>query len=368
MPSASTRVSEALTDSSTRAPKHEHYIAALKAIHYASQKENADIFPPQDPTRRVFAPGGSSSAIIDVEQELTSRLQVNDLRELTTAATANAPLAMGNETAPSGPPVGANPVGLWEHTEGRSTTLFYTAIFLPVFCVPIVILRLWTSKRIVGRWHKDDTLTVIATIFGIFQSAIVCVEARLGAGDHIVNITLEGLDLVLKVSKWGGVPVYNLTTLFIKASILVFYLRFTVDTALRICTFIVLLVVVAYSLTNAIAAIVLDCNEELKDNCRHLLNIFIAGAALNVATDVAILLLPFWILRPMKVSMGRKVGIAFVLMAGGFVSAVSIIRLVATTQANKEVDVTYGWGDSVKWRYFLPCSTLNPGSRLLTRR
>ncbi|KAM5343416.1 hypothetical protein ACJ41O_011953 [Fusarium nematophilum] len=240
---------------------------------------------------------------------------------------------MGNETAPSGPPVGANPVGLWEHTEGRSTTLFYTAIFLPVFCVPIVILRLWTSKRIVGRWHKDDTLTVIAT-----------------------------------VSKWGGVPVYNLTTLFIKASILVFYLRFTVDTALRICTFIVLLVVVAYSLTNAIAAIVLDCNEELKDNCRHLLNIFIAGAALNVATDVAILLLPFWILRPMKVSMGRKVGIAFVLMAGGFVSAVSIIRLVATTQANKEVDVTYGWGDSVKWRYFLPCSTLNPGSRLLTRR
>jgi hypothetical protein len=45
--------------------------------------------------------------------------------------------------------------------------------------------------------------------------------------------------------------------------------------------------------------------------------IFIACASMNVATDIAILVLPFWILRPMNLSLGRRLAIGVLLMAGG---------------------------------------------------
>ncbi|KAK7216087.1 hypothetical protein V2G26_004090 [Clonostachys chloroleuca] len=126
-----------------------------------------------------------------------------------------------------------------------------------------------------------------------------------------------------------------------------FYQRFNANRALEITTHAVLAVVVAYSLVNIIASFALDCSNPEK--CDRLFVAYIVCAALNVATDVAILLLPFWILCPLQVSTGRKIAIGMVLMGGRFVSAVSILRLVITIQTDKELDTTYAWGNSVKW-------------------
>ncbi|CAH0042263.1 unnamed protein product, partial [Clonostachys rhizophaga] len=163
------------------------------------------------------------------------------------------------------------PPGTFSHTGGHSTDVFLTAILLPIFSIPIVVVRLWTSKFIVRRWHPDD-------------------KARLGAGDHLFNFSPSNLELLLNVGRWVGVPLYNLTTVFIKASILMFYQRFTANRALKITTYAVLAVVVAYSLVNIIASFALDCSDPEK--CDRLFVAYIVCAALNVATDVAILLLP----------------------------------------------------------------------------
>uniref|UniRef100_A0A0B7KB82 Rhodopsin domain-containing protein n=1 Tax=Bionectria ochroleuca TaxID=29856 RepID=A0A0B7KB82_BIOOC len=153
--------------------------------------------------------------------------------------------------------------------------------------------------------------------------------------------------MIATVGRWGGVPLYNLTTVFIKASILMFYQRFTANRALKITTYAVLVAVIAYSLVNIIASFALDFSDPEK--CDRLFVAYIVCAALNVATDVAILLLPFWILRPLQISTGRKIAIGMVLMGGGFVSAVSILRLVINIQTDKDLDTTYAWGNSVKW-------------------
>ncbi|RMJ15568.1 hypothetical protein CDV36_004738 [Fusarium kuroshium] len=64
------------------------------------------------------------------------------------------------------------PVGFMSHTQGGSTSLFYTGIFMPVFSIPIVLLRLWTSQHVVNKWRKDDTLIVIATTLVLLQSVL----------------------------------------------------------------------------------------------------------------------------------------------------------------------------------------------------
>lgn len=117
--------------------------------------------------------------------------------------------------------------------------------------------------------------------------------------------------------KWAGVPLYNITTLFVKSSVLAFYLRFLVETSFRIFTHFVIFVVVSYGIVNTAATLALNCTNDLPDSCSTMIRIYIACAALNVLTDIIILLLPFWILRPMRVPFHRKIGIALVLMGGG---------------------------------------------------
>ncbi|KAH7125904.1 hypothetical protein EDB81DRAFT_698353 [Dactylonectria macrodidyma] len=246
------------------------------------------------------------------------------------------------------PPIGP-PIGLFDHTGGRSEALFITAVVFPIVSAPIIILRLWASKAILKKWHTDDSTFVYCTLSCFTADLDSSNEARLGAGDHIITMTPEGIDLLLKVRKWAGVPLYNITTVFIKASVLMFYLRFSITTAFRIVTYAVMFVVIAYSIVNVAASFALNCANNAA--CDQLFRVYITCAAINVATDFAILLLPFWLLRPMKVRFARKVGIAFVLMAGGFVLGVSIYRLVITIMVDEVKDVTYGWGESVKWRH-----------------
>ena len=110
---------------------------------------------------------------------------------------------------------------------------------------------------------------------------------------------------------------YNLTTLFVKASILAFYTRFSIDIAFLVFTYITLFVVISYSIVNIVGSWALNCGASNPSACHKNFIIFIVTSALNVATDFIILLMPFWILHPMKISRRRRIAIALVLMAGG---------------------------------------------------
>ncbi|KAI8656251.1 hypothetical protein NCS56_01228200 [Fusarium sp. Ph1] len=239
--------------------------------------------------------------------------------------------------------------GLFSHTEGPSKELFWNSVLMPIFCMPIVILRLWTSKRVVHKWHVDDTLIILAMIFAVLFSVDSALNARLGSGDHIWNIDPKFLEILLESTKWGGLPVYNIAIVFIKASVLTFYLRFTADVYFKMCSYAVLFIVVANAIVNIVGSAILECTAPGQPACQQTIIIQIISAAVNSATDGVILLLPFWLLRPMKVPLSRKIGIAVVLMAGGFVFFVSVFRLVSTIQLDDNLDVTYRGGNSLKW-------------------
>ena len=159
-------------------------------------------------------------------------------------------------------------------------------------------------------------------------------EARLGIGDHIWNIHPKGMGLMTKVCdcfpkrrqvvayrlqflEYVGVPVYNLNTLFIKISILFFYLRFSIDPTFKFSAYFVTVVVIGYSLISALGPVMFTCTTGREKGCAKVSTVHLTSACFNIATDFTILLLPLWLLQPMKVSIRRKAGIAVGLMAGG---------------------------------------------------
>lgn len=119
-----------------------------------------------------------------------------------------------------------------------------------------------------------------------------------------------------QLSKYGGVTTYNLATLFIKVSILFFYLRFAVQRSFRWAVYGVAFVVTGYSISAGFAFLY-GCDLPGTPACVVTAKVFLAAAVLNVITDVAILALPVWLLWSMRLPVQYKVAVAIIMMGGG---------------------------------------------------
>lgn len=51
--------------------------------------------------------------------------------------------------------------------------------------------------------------------------------------------------------------------------------------------------------------------------CGDIYGGFLACAALNVATDILILLMPIWLIWPLRVGLLKKLGVGIIMMTGG---------------------------------------------------
>jgi len=117
---------------------------------------------------------------------------------------------------------------------------------------------------------------------------------------------------------------YNLATLFVKASILSFYLRFAAaNRPFQIAAYIVLFVIVGYSLNAAFSFLYLCTpmrslwDSSVPGTCVDLNSAYLVSSVLNVATDVVILLLPIWLLWQLRMRWQQKFAVALALMPGG---------------------------------------------------
>jgi len=117
---------------------------------------------------------------------------------------------------------------------------------------------------------------------------------------------------------------YNFGTLCIKASIICFYLRFAVaNRPFRVFSFCLLFVVIGYTVASAFTFLYL-CqpmqkyyDASIPGTCLDMYSQYLAAACLNSVTDVTLLVMPFWLLYPLRVSFRQKVAVGLVLMPGG---------------------------------------------------
>jgi len=127
----------------------------------------------------------------------------------------------------------------------------------------------------------------------------------------------------LQIGSLGVAPAFNLSILCTKASILLFYLRFPVTKWFRIATYIVMFISIANCLTTTLGVLYLcrpisySWDSSGEGTCINGNIPFLLTAALNVVTDVAILLLPIWLLAPLRISFMARIGVTLVFMAGG---------------------------------------------------
>ncbi|KAG4428742.1 hypothetical protein IFR05_015773 [Cadophora sp. M221] len=240
------------------------------------------------------------------------------------------------------PPPGVTPN--FQNPDSIAWMVIIAAVISPAVSILFVSMRTYTK-----RWA-----VIVAFIFALAYSVLQVVQTHYGSGRHIWDVPLEKYTTYTKLGIPGAVT-YNMSTLFAKTAILLFYLRLSSDFYFRIVTYVVMFVAVGYSLAGGFAFLYL-CrplpkywNFGIPGKCSNFGAAFLAGAALNVATDVALLLLPLWLLHPLRLPLKQKIGVTLVLMTGSFVCGVSIYRLAIIPSGLHNMDATRHYIRNIIW-------------------
>ncbi|KAL2060556.1 hypothetical protein VTL71DRAFT_9197 [Oculimacula yallundae] len=228
------------------------------------------------------------------------------------------------------------------------------ALVSPIVSIVFVVMRSYTKRCLFNRFDWDDYAVIIAFVFALAYSVLQIVQIQYGSGRHIWDVPREKFQIYTKLGIPGGVT-YNMSTLFTKVAILIFYLRLSIDPYFRSVIYFVMFVAVGYSLAGGFAFLYI-CRPlqrywdfSVPGMCHNLGASFLSGAALNVATDVALLLLPLWLLYPLRLPLKQKIGVALILMTGSFVLAVSIYRLAIIPPGLHNMDATWHYIRNIIW-------------------
>lgn len=131
------------------------------------------------------------------------------------------------------------------------------------------------------------------------------------------------LTMVFQQINLAATILYCLSILFIKISILLLYLRISPDTKFRTVVYLVIVVVVGYSLgsafTNLLACTPIEKSWDVSITTGSCINgpiFYFANAGLNIGTDFVMLILPIPMLWNLRMPRMQKAGLIGVFMAG----------------------------------------------------
>lgn len=145
---------------------------------------------------------------------------------------------------------------------------------------------------------------------------------------------------------WVAIPMYNTSLACTKFSILFQYLRIFPRRPFRIACYIAMCVVALYS-TWAIITGFLTCvpvakfwDRSVKGYCFNFGALWFFNASMNIATDLALLLMPMPLLSQLHLPRMQKFALCGVFAIGGFVVITSALRLSSLYSVARDPDTS----------------------------
>jgi hypothetical protein len=187
-----------------------------------------------------------------------------------------------------------------------------------------VAIRLWTRFRIVKSPGYDDLLIIFALICSITFYSFILVERHYGLGEHkkyLSDDVIQGQMHFL----WLSVPFYNLSLILAKLSVLVLFIRIFRSRKFLVCTYSTMAFLIIAGLWMVFSGF-LFCipvrdfwSVNYKTHTGHCLPegpVWYANAAMQILTDVVILILPMPLLSKLHLPRRQKVGMMLVFGVG----------------------------------------------------
>ncbi|KAL8398491.1 hypothetical protein RB596_005861 [Gaeumannomyces avenae] len=241
----------------------------------------------------------------------------------------------------------------------KSGDLLVGTIVPFLVALPFVIIRLYTASFIFRRWSWADKFLVASVVF-----AVACTGVKIAVTETYVkgprgNWLVGNVLLVYKLIGLVAFPCQVVSTALAKASVALHLLNFVTTRPMKMLLCMVMGAVATYSVALVSCSIactvtVRGLGDMILGNknviCVHATESYIVGGLLNSLTDSILLLVPIWILKPLQMRWSRKLILLPILMTGGFVLGMSLIRLRYSWRLRTAADSSpQSWKDSSTW-------------------
>ncbi|KAI1868487.1 uncharacterized protein JN550_006403 [Neoarthrinium moseri] len=216
-----------------------------------------------------------------------------------------------------------------------------------VLTATVLVAARIVSRVVTGvRLGWDDGFVLVALPLGIGLLVIEGILATVGLGYR--KATYDNPN-----NLWTVLPLNTAFTLCyipliaaVKCSMLFFYRRAFSETKARLTIYITLGFVVSWFVTHLLTSL-LSCqpiavlvDPSVPGFCNNSTIIVIALAAINVGTDIAIMLIPIPTILGLKIKLSEKIGVLGLVFLGILVTVASIVRLYYYTHVQELADWT----------------------------
>ncbi|KAK2806791.1 hypothetical protein FQN50_005653 [Emmonsiellopsis sp. PD_5] len=257
---------------------------------------------------------------------------------------------MATTITPAGPPPPGQVSNFIDPPYDGTRFLVVNVIFMPL-AVIAVLIRLWTRFAVTRAGGLDDYLMVLAVLSSIVLSGLTITMLHYGLGKHMWDVPLTQFSPRFLLLNLMAATIYCVGIGATKVSILLLYLRIFPLSKFRIAAWAIIAVAAGYNIAS-ICVNLFSCNpipmswdvSILHGNCIDRPTFYFANAGLGIATDFATLLVPI-----LQLPLRQKVMVGGILVMGGFVCIVSIIRLTTLSALQKTTDLTYATTNALLW-------------------
>ncbi|KLU92598.1 hypothetical protein MAPG_11543 [Magnaporthiopsis poae ATCC 64411] len=259
---------------------------------------------------------------------------------------------MSNATAIIGtmpPPPGVVPN--FDDPPSLAPFVVAASVVLPALSTGFVALRFYTAFRLTSVRDASDILLAFAWLLGVAFSVMCLVLLRFGWSRHLWDVPFALFNInFMKLSAISG-AFFGMSITFSKLSILVFYTRFasTADRHQRVVIYTLFVIVLVYGTVTSFPFLFACRPMErywdftiTEGSCIDWKPTMLFNGVMNCLTDVAILLLPVWLLWELRLPLRQKMGVMGVMMTGGLVFGLSIARAEMTISWLPDPDITWG--------------------------
>ncbi|KAF9891192.1 hypothetical protein FE257_004756 [Aspergillus nanangensis] len=242
----------------------------------------------------------------------------------------------------------------------RQASVFGIGISFSVFILIVICLRMYVRMKLIHAVGVDDILMVIGSVFTFGLSIASMIAAYYGTGKHIEDIPEIHLSPMLKVAIYSTRLIYVVAMLFVKMSLLWFYLRLDQRRCMKWSVYALMFMVIGLSVSSFFVlafscyppAMFWDITGEVEGTCMAMgaqQAFYDANGILNIITDIFIYITPIPMLWGLKITMRKKgalfgiFGLGILAVAAGCVRY-DYVRLLANT-----TDQYYFLADSLNW-------------------
>ncbi|KAL7945045.1 GPCR, PTH11-type [Trichoderma barbatum] len=210
-------------------------------------------------------------------------------------------------------------------------------ILAGIFVLQRLVYKFWAKLGMSG----DDWMTLATVLLGSPSTAISAHGVtKPGLGRDIWTLQPEEITrfgLYFWILEWG----YFAEVAMIKLAVLLFYIRIFPTPGVRRLLWGTFIFTTLYGLAFTLLAL-FQCTPvkfywekwdgEHKGTCLDINSIAWTNAAISIAIDIWVLVIPLWQLKTLNLDWRRKLGVGVMFCLGAFVTVVSILRLKSLIQ------------------------------------